>query len=73
MFELVSATVYALVLSVPISFGVGFFYYFLCMGVMSLLRRVLGEEHRGYYMLNVGLLCLAATFFLLFAFFARSF
>jgi hypothetical protein len=73
MLEFLSATVYALCLSVAISLGLGFVYYFVCIGLMSLLRRLFGEDHRGYYLLNAALILWAATFLLLFSFFARWF
>lgn len=73
MLKLVFAVLYALALAVPVSIGFGFLYYFLCVGLMCLLRRAFGEEHRGYYLLNVALLALVLTFFLVFAFFVRIF
>lgn len=73
MLELVAATLYALALSIPITLGFGFVYYFAAVNLMHLLRRVFGEEHRGYYLLNIAVLMLAATFLLVFVRLARSF
>lgn len=73
MIELVSATVYALALAIPMTMGLGFLYYFLALCMMNVARRVWGEEHRGYYFLNIVVVLLFVTFLLLFSFFARSF
>ncbi len=73
MIELISATAYALALSIAITIGMGFVYYTLALGMMNVARRVWGEGHRGYYLLNLAVVAMAVTFLLLFAGFARSF
>ena len=73
MIELLCATAYALALSIPMTIGFGFLYYLIAVAMMSVVRRVWGEEHRGYYLLNLAVLALFVTSLLLFSFFARSF
>lgn len=73
MIEFLSATLYAFCLAAAVSLGLGFVYYFVCVGLMSLIRKFFGEEHRGFYLLNAAIVAWVATFFLLFSFFAREF
>lgn len=73
MLGLVCSVLYALAISIPICVGLGFVYYWVCVGLMTLLRGVLGEEHRGYYLLNIAVLALFLTFFVVFSFFVRRF
>lgn len=73
MLRLICSILYALAISVPICVGLGFVYYWVCVGLMSLLRRAFGEVHRGYYLLNIAFLALLLTFFVVFSFFLRRF
>lgn len=73
MIELLSATAYALTLAVLGTMALSVLYYLMALGMMNLARRVWGEDHRGYYFLNLLVVLVLATFLLLFSFFARSF
>jgi hypothetical protein len=73
MLELVSATVYALTLAVFGTMVLSILYYLLALCLMNLARRLWGEDHRGYYFLNLLVVLVFITFLLLFSFFARSF
>jgi hypothetical protein len=72
MFDLLLSVLCALALSVPATVLMGVAYYFVMVSLMLLVRRVFGEEHRGYYLLNIAVLATFLTFFMIFGYFVRG-
>lgn len=71
--ELIAATLYALALAVPVSIGMGFVYYAVAAAVTGLYRRTSGSEGWLFSFLVAALSLWVFTFFVVFAYFARSF
>lgn len=69
--DLFLTVLYALSLSVPATAFASLVYYFFMVSLMLPLRRVFGEGHRGYYLLNIAILATVLTFFMLFGYFVR--
>jgi len=65
--QFLASFLYALVAASALTLCLGFLYYIMALAMMWVMRRVLGEDHRGYYFLNIVLFAVPITFLLVFA------
>ena len=70
--HLAALVLYAFLVSSALTLCLGFLYYVLAMSMMWVMRKIMGEDHRGYYFLNLVLFAVPATFLVVFALVVRS-